>query len=120
MTTQPVHDAETGDPAEDAHRQRLQSTIGERYELRHLVGRGGFAEVYAAWDAREQRMVAVKTLRFDLPASRSVLERFRREVESFAKVRHPHVIPIYEVGAGDGLAYFTMPLLEGETLSSLV
>jgi serine/threonine-protein kinase len=81
-----------------------------------LLGRGGFAEVYAARDVRLKREVAVKTLRYDFHASPLLLERFRREAEAMAQLRHPNIMPIYTVGESDGLAYFVMPLIHGETL----
>jgi tRNA A-37 threonylcarbamoyl transferase component Bud32 len=100
------------------HVQRLQRALGPDYELRHLLGRGGFSEVYAVWDVRLKRNVAVKTFRADLVVSETLVTRFRREAEAVAKLRHPHVIPIYAVGEGQGLAYYIMPLLEGESLAA--
>jgi tRNA A-37 threonylcarbamoyl transferase component Bud32 len=100
------------------HVQRLQRALGPDYELRHLLGRGGFSEVYAVSDLRLKRNVAVKTFRADLVISETLVTRFRREAEAVAKLRHPHVIPIYAVGEGEGLAYYIMPLLEGESLAA--
>jgi serine/threonine protein kinase len=100
------------------HVQRLQRALGRDYEVRHLIGRGGFSEVYAVWDARLKRTVAVKTFRADLVVSETLIARFRREAEAVAKLRHPHVIPIYAVGEGEGHAYYVMPLLEGESLAA--
>jgi tRNA A-37 threonylcarbamoyl transferase component Bud32 len=109
---------EARDVAAAEHAQRLQRALGPGYELRHLLGRGGFSEVYAAWDARLKRSVAVKTFRADLVVSETLLARFQREAEAVAKLRHPHVVPIYAVGEDHGLAYYTMPLLEGESLAA--
>jgi serine/threonine-protein kinase len=97
---------------------RLQQALGDEYELGELLGRGGFADVYLAWDRRLKREVAVKTVRSDLALSPAVLERFRREAEAMAQLRHPHVIPVYAVGERAGIAYFIMPRISGETLAS--
>jgi hypothetical protein len=102
--------------AAELHRGLLRRALGDAYTLGDLIGRGGFAEVYAARDVRLKRDVAVKTLRYDLRASAVLLERFRREAEAMAQLRHPHVMPIYTVGEGEGLAYFVMPLVRGDTL----
>jgi serine/threonine-protein kinase len=76
--------------------------------------------VYAAWDVRLKREVAVKTLRHDIHVSHALLERFELEAEAVAKLRHPHIVPIYWVGEGDGVAFFIMPLIEGESLASVL
>ncbi len=115
MTTAPTEP--TGDPEQ---RRRLQAALGDAYELRELVGRGGFAEVYAAWDVRLKRPVAVKALRPELIHGPRLRERFRREAEAAAKLRHPHIVPIYAVGERDETAFFTMPLVEGESLAAVV
>jgi tRNA A-37 threonylcarbamoyl transferase component Bud32 len=106
----------SGTSAAELHRGLLRRALGDAYTLGDLIGRGGFAEVYAARDVRLKRDVAVKTLRYDLRASAVLLERFRREAEAMAQLRHPHVMPIYTVGEAEGLAYFVMPLVRGDTL----
>ena len=98
------------------HRARLQRALGDGLKIRRLLGRGGFAEVWSAFDVRLKREVAVKTLRYDLVISETLLQRFQREAEAVAKLRHPNIIPIYEVGEGEGIAYFVMPMIEGESL----
>lgn len=103
-------------PDEEASRHRLQETVGEAHRIEELLGRGGFAEVFAATDLRLGRRVAVKVLRPDLKISDALLERFQREARAVAALRHPNVLPIYSVGERDGVAYFTMPLIEGESL----
>jgi serine/threonine protein kinase len=115
----PVAVPET-DPAILESIRRLQAAVGEAYEIRELVGRGGFAEVYSAWDAKGQRVVAIKTLRQDVPASPAHRERFRREIEAVAPLRHPNIIPVLEIGEGEGMAWFAMPLVEGESLASVL
>ena len=98
-------------------RRGLQQAIGDSCEVRELIGRGGFAEVYSGWDVRLKREVAIKTLRSDV-SSPSLLERFQREAEAVAKLRHPHIIPIYSVGEHHGVAFFTMPRISGESLAA--
>jgi len=96
-------------------RARLARALGDGYELKGLVGRGGFAVVYAAVDLRLKRDVAVKVLRpeLDFPDLR---QRFRREAEAVARLRHAHIVPIYAVGEESGVAYFIMPLITGSSL----
>jgi hypothetical protein len=96
--------------------RRVQAALGPDYEVQHRIGSGGFAEVWAAFDRKLQRTVAVKVMHPDLVASRALLERFQREAQAVAKLRHPGVIPIYAVGEHEGLAYYIMPLVEGESL----
>ena len=103
------------DQLEEQH-SRLQSALGNDYVVERLLGTGGFAAVWAAFDRKLQRRVAVKVLHPDLVATKSLLERFQREAQAVAKLRHPGVIPIYAVGEYEGLAYYIMPLVEGETL----
>ena len=114
---------ETGsatDSAEAEYHDRLRRALGDDYELRELIGRGGFGSVYAAWDKRLERDVAVKALRHDLFPTPDILKRFEREAKAVAKLRHPNILPIYTVGEGDGIAYMVMPLVEGESLRTLL
>jgi tRNA A-37 threonylcarbamoyl transferase component Bud32 len=105
------------DGYEAEYRRRVQRALGEGYTLGERLGRGGFALVYAATDERLKRRVAVKILRAELLEVAGARERFRREAEAVAGMRHPHIIPIYAVGDAEGLAYFIMPLVEGGSLA---
>ncbi len=105
---------------QDEFRGRLQRALGSSLELRGTLGRGGFAEVFVAWDGRLKRELAIKTVRPDLGGSPDLVERFRREAEAVAMLRHPHIIPIYTVGESEGIAFFTMPRIVGETLAALL
>jgi len=97
-------------------RTSLQRALGPGYELGARVGAGGFAEVFRAQDLRLKRSVAVKVLRPDLGLSPGMLERFQREAETIAALRHPNIVPIFDVGESHGIAYLIMPFIEGESL----
>ena len=86
-----------------------------RYHIEGELGAGGMATVYLAQDLRHERAVAIKVLHPDLAASVSA-ERFLAEIKTTAKLRHPHVLPLYDSGAADGLLYYVMPRIEGESL----
>jgi len=103
-----------------ARRGELQRALGGGFDIRELIGQGGFGEVWAATDVKLKRDVAVKVLRSDLVTSASLLERFRREAEAAAGLRHPNIVPIYQVGEAEGLVYFVMPLVKGESLRALL
>ncbi|HEY0251584.1 MAG TPA: serine/threonine-protein kinase, partial [Kofleriaceae bacterium] len=86
------------------------------YQVGELIGRGGMGEVVVAQDLRIQREVAVKRIRAKAP-SHDAVERFLREARIQARLDHPAIVPVYELGTDeDGLPYFTMKRLTGETL----
>jgi serine/threonine-protein kinase len=91
------------------------SAVTERYTLTSELGRGGMATVHRAHDARHGRDVAVKVM---LPAIAESLgaERFLREIETAARLQHPHIVPVFDSGNVDGRLFFVMPLIEGESL----
>lgn len=94
---------------------RLQAAITDRYALGRELGRGGMATVYLARDLKHDRLVAIKVLHADLAASLGP-ERFQREIRIAAQLQHPHILPVYDSGAGEGILWFTMPFVEGRTL----
>jgi serine/threonine-protein kinase len=96
-------------------RDQLQRTVAERYRLGRELGRGGMATVYLAEDLRHRRSVAVKVLRPDLGEGISA-ERFLREIEITAQLLHPHILTLIDSGEADGLLYYVMPYVEGESL----
>lgn len=108
------------DSNEVEYRERLQRALGPDFVLGELIGRGGFGSVYGAVDRKLDREVAVKALRHDLFPTPLVLERFEREAKAVAKLRHPNILPIYAVGAGEGLAYMIMPVIRGSNLKVLI
>jgi len=90
---------------------------GARYGVKALVARGGFGAVYRAWDGSLQREVALKVLIPALLNEPSFVERFRREALAVAKLRHRHILEVYDFGEeSNGMLYLVMPLIEGGTL----
>jgi serine/threonine-protein kinase len=89
-----------------------------RYELRGVLGNGGFATVYRAYDPALQRDVALKTLLPHLAADPTVRARFLAEARALAALHHPNIVTIYDVGETDGLPFFAMELIEGSSLAA--
>ena len=96
--------------------QRLQLLIGSRYAVERELGHGGMACVYLARDLRYERPVAVKVLRPELAAALGP-ERFLREIAIAAQFQHPNIVPLFDSGSADGLLYYVMPYIEGESLA---
>lgn len=94
---------------------RLAGPLAGRYDIIRQIGHGGMATVFLARDVKHDREVAIKVLHPDLAAAVSA-ERFHREVRILAKLRHPHVVPLLDSGEADGLLYYIMPFVDGETL----
>jgi eukaryotic-like serine/threonine-protein kinase len=94
---------------------RLQEAVGDRYDVEAEVGHGGMAVVYSALDRKHGRRVAIKLLRPEL-ASAIGPDRFLREIEIAARLQHPHILPVYDSGEADGLLYYVMPFVPGESL----
>lgn len=87
------------------------------YEVQEELGRGGMGVVYRAWDRRLNRPVALKMLLVGAYARTQDRERFRREAEAEAGLRHPNIVQVYDVGELDGRPYFTMEFVEGGSLA---
>jgi len=99
---------------------KLAKALGDKYEVKKLVGQGGFAEVYEVWDKDLERRLAVKVLRADVAWTPGTIERFQRETRAAAKLEHPNILPIHFVGQGEGLAYYAMPFVDGMSLGELL
>src|SRR5687767_3335610 len=98
---------------------RLQSVLGDRYRVERELGSGGMALVFLAQDLKHGRPVAIKVLRPELAVSLGP-ERFNREIEIAARLQHPNIVPVYDSGAADGIFYYVMPFVEGESLRDLI
>jgi serine/threonine-protein kinase len=96
-------------------RADLESALGSAYAIVRELGAGGMATVYLADDVRHGRRVAIKVLRPELAAALGA-ERFLREIAMTASLRHPHIVPLYDSGAGDASLFYIMPFVEGESL----
>jgi serine/threonine protein kinase/Flp pilus assembly protein TadD len=94
---------------------RLQAALADRYRLDRELGRGGMATVYLAEDRKHRRPVAVKILHPELAASLGS-ERFLREIAIAARLNHPHILTLIDSGESEGLLYYVMPYVEGESL----
>ena len=99
----------------DTTSRRLADALADRYAIERELGQGGMATVYLAHDLKHRRRVAVKVLRPELSAALGA-ERFLREIETTANLRHPHILPLYDSGEAGGFLFYVMPLVEGESL----
>ncbi|WP_329384781.1 protein kinase domain-containing protein [Streptomyces sp. NBC_01716] len=100
------------------------SVAGGRYQLRDLLGEGGMASVYLAYDAALDRQVAIKTLHTELGREQSFRERFRREAQAVAKLSHTNIVSVFDTGEdeldGSLMPYIVMEYVEGQPLGSVL
>jgi len=96
-------------------RDQLQQTLGAGYTVDRELGGGGMSRVFVARDEALQRNVVVKVLPPDLVAGVNV-ERFNREIVLAAGLQHPHIVPVHSAGQMDGVPFYTMPFVDGESL----
>ncbi len=89
-----------------------------RYQLLVELGRGGMGVVWKAWDSQLQRSVALKLIRSATLADSAEIDRFLREARAAARLRHPNIVPVHDVGEIDGQHYFTCDFVEGESLEA--
>jgi serine/threonine-protein kinase len=94
---------------------RLTEALQGRYAIEGRAGQGGMATVYRATDLKLHRAVAIKVLRQEVAATIGG-ERFLREIEMSARLQHPHIVPLYDSGEANGILYYVMPFVEGESL----
>ncbi len=98
----------------------LQHAVAGRYSVVEEIGRGGMGVVYAARDVALDRPVAIKLLPPALSATEEPRRRFLREARTAASLSHPHIVPIYAVEERDGLVFFVMALVDGESLGQRI
>ena len=96
------------------------SVVGNRYEVRALLARGGMATVYEAIDLRLDRVIALKVMHPHLAADPGFVARFEREAKSAARLSHPHVVGVYDQGEANGLIYLAMEYIPGRTLRDVI
>ena len=94
---------------------RLRAALVAQYRIERELGAGGMATVFQAHDLKHDRDVAIKLLHPDLAAALGG-ERFLTEIKTTARLQHPHILPLLDSGAADGLLYYVMPYVSGETL----
>jgi eukaryotic-like serine/threonine-protein kinase len=99
----------------DRFLDRVSGALAGRYRVERELGRGGMAVVYLADDPKHHRQVAVKVLEPELAAAIGG-ERFLREIQIAAQLNHPHILPLHDSGEADGLLYYVMPFVTGESL----
>src|SRR5690349_4849573 len=95
--------------------EELRAALREQYAVESEVGRGGMATVFVAEDLKHGRRVAIKVLSPELSSSMDG-DRFKREIQIAARLSHPHILPVFDSGEANGLLYYAMPFVEGESL----
>jgi serine/threonine-protein kinase len=95
--------------------ERLSTALATRYRIQRELGQGGMAKVFLAHDLKYEREVAVKVLRTDIAAEVGAT-RFLQEIQIAARLHHPHILPLYDSDQADGLVYYVMPYIMGESL----
>jgi beta-lactam-binding protein with PASTA domain/tRNA A-37 threonylcarbamoyl transferase component Bud32 len=94
--------------------------FSNRYELTHLIARGGMAQVYRARDRLLDRPVAIKVLFPELSVDRAFVERFRREAQAAANLSHPNIVPVFDWGEDGGTYFIVMEFVDGQPLSAIL
>ncbi|HEU5050488.1 MAG TPA: protein kinase, partial [Gemmatimonadales bacterium] len=108
------------DSTDKALPARLAAALGGDYTIEGEIGRGGMGVVYRARDERLQRRVAIKVLPPELAFQKDIRQRFTREAQTAARLSHPHIVPIHSVGEGEGLVYFVMGYVDGESVGARI
>jgi serine/threonine-protein kinase len=98
---------------------QVKKALAGRYQIERVLGEGGMATVYLAHDQKHNRKVAVKVMRPELAATLGS-DRFLREVQVAAQLSHPHILPMHDSGEADGILYYVMPYVDGETLKERI
>jgi serine/threonine protein kinase len=104
----------------DSLHDRVVAAAGSSYLIENEIGRGGMAVVYRAVDLRLNRAVAIKVLPPELAFNNDVRTRFLREAQTSAQLTHPNIVPIYTVNETEGIVYFVMALVDGDSLAAIL
>lgn len=104
----------------DALQAALAARLGAQYEIEGLLGQGGMGSVFRARDTTLDRAVAIKVISGDVASNPELKERFLLEARTVAKLRHPNIVAVYSAGEAEGLLYFVMELVPGESLRDLM
>ena len=94
---------------------RIQTSLADSYLIERQLGEGGMAVVFLATDLKHNRKVAIKVLKPELSESLGSA-RFLQEIETAAGLSHPHILAVHDSGEADGLLFYVMPFVEGESL----
>src|SRR5215510_13527433 len=94
---------------------RLTTALSDRYRIERELGVGGMATVFLAHDLRHDRHVAIKVLKPELAAVLGA-DRFVAEIKTTAALQHPHILPLFDSGTAEGLLFYVMPYVQGETI----
>jgi serine/threonine protein kinase len=113
-------DATIARPTDDPLLDAVRSAFSESYYVESLLGRGGMGHVYKARERSLDRYVAIKVIPQERNRDVAFVERFRREAKIAARLRHPRIVSVHEVGTLGGFHYFSMDFIEGSTLRSIV
>jgi serine/threonine protein kinase len=101
--------------------QLVGQLLADRYEILSLVGEGGMGLVYKARHVLMNRLVAIKTIRAELVANQTMLQRFQQEAMAISKLHHPNIVTVYDFGVSlDGITYLAMDYLDGTSLADLL
>lgn len=95
-------------------------SIGSRYKSLRIIGEGGMATVYEAWDTSLERKVAVKVLPLKLSEDKSFITRFKREIKTLAMLQHPNIIPVFDSGTHEQALYYVMAFIDGKNLAEKI
>jgi len=100
--------------------ESLRARLGAQYEIEGLLGQGGMGSVFRARDLTLDRLVAIKVVAGEVSANPQLRARFLQEARTVAKLRHPNIVAVYSAGDADGMLYFAMELVPGESLRDLL
>ena len=104
------------DPTSRTLESRLRTALAGQYRVEGLLGQGGMGSVFRAHDEALDRPVAIKVVAPDVAASAELRQRFVQESRTVARLRHPHIVAVYTAGEAEGLLYFVMEFVPGESL----